>query len=466
MLRTLLITSILVPGFFMALRDRFKALLLYLWFAFFRPQDWMWVDITALKPSLVLGFVLVVPAIFAVIVPDVTHPLSIGALLFLASSLLAQMNAVNAQVGWEWMDFLARLLLVCLLMVSLTTTPRRLVAVIAVISGSFGFHAAKAGLASLLGGGVRFSDGLSGAFIDNNGYACGTVMIMPLLVAAGDNLNLLARPERQAMWRWIRCGFRVAVPLCAITVISTYSRGGFLAMAAAVLVYVALHRRRVRLALALAIVLVTGMTFVPLPEGYADRLETIQTYEEVGDGSAISRIHFWQVAMKMAEDRPLGIGLRNYEFAYDNYDSSYGRYGSHRAVHNSHFQVLAELGYAGAAVWIGQFLVAFVVALRVRRRSLTPGLSPESARFLLTVANGTIASMAAFLVGGSFLAMALNDVTWCTFAILAALDRISITLCADVNAQTPEVAVVAAMGPAGELPRHAAVARSLSRNPA
>jgi hypothetical protein len=52
--------AILVPGFFLALQDRFKALLLYLWFAFFRPQDWMWIDISAAKPSLLLGLVLVV----------------------------------------------------------------------------------------------------------------------------------------------------------------------------------------------------------------------------------------------------------------------------------------------------------------------------------------------------------------------------------------------------------------------
>src|SRR6185295_14095726 len=55
MLRTLLVLSILVPGFFLALKDRFNALLLYLWYAFFRPQDWMYLDISALKPSLVLG---------------------------------------------------------------------------------------------------------------------------------------------------------------------------------------------------------------------------------------------------------------------------------------------------------------------------------------------------------------------------------------------------------------------------
>jgi putative inorganic carbon (HCO3(-)) transporter len=429
MLRTLLVMSILIPGLFKAFRDRFAALLLYLWYAFFRPQDWMWLDITSLQPSLVLGLVLVVPSIFSGILPNVTHPLSIGTLLFLASAVMAQFSAVNAAVGWEWIDFLTRLFIVCLLASTMITTPRRVVAVLAVVSGSFGFHAAKAGLASLLGGGVRFFDGLSGAFVDNNGYACGTVMIMPLLIAAGENLDLLGFENRPTVMRWAKRAFLIAVPFCALTVISTFSRGGFLALAAATLVYVALHRRRVRLALAISALAVTGLVFVPLPDGYSDRLETIQTYDEIGEESAMSRPHFWQVAMKMAEDRPLGVGLRNYEYAYNEYDFSNGRFGHGRAVHSSHFQVLAELGYFGAAVWIGQFVVAFIVALRVRRRSRTPGLSPPSAHFMLTVSNCIIVSMTGFLVGGSFISLAINDVTWLTFAVLAGLDRVSAELC-------------------------------------
>ena len=38
--------------------------------------------------------------------------------------------------------------------------------------------------------------------------------------------------------------------------------------------------------------------------------------------------------------------------------------------------------------------------------------------------------MVAFIVGGSFIALALNDLTWVTFAILAALDLLSRQMCA------------------------------------
>lgn len=423
------------------------ALLLYLWFAFFRPQDWMWYDITSLRPSLVLGLVLLIPSVFSGILPNLTHPLSIGCLLFLLSTLTAQFNAVNAQVGWEWIDFLARLILVSLLTISLITTPRRLLGVVAVVAGSLGFYATKAGLLSLVTGGLRFADGLAGAFIDNNGYALGTVMIMPLFIALAENLELLIPPERPLALRWIRRGLYLGVPLCGFTVISTFSRAGFLALAAATLFYVALHRYRIRLALALSALITLGLVFVPIPDGYVERLQTIQTYEEIEETSAMSRPHFWQVALQMVDAEPLGVGLRNYDYAYDAYDFSHGKYGSGRSVHSSHFQVLAEQGYFGAAVWIGQFICAFLVARRVRARASTPGLVPAHSRFLTTLANALLASMAGFLVGGSFIALALNDVTWITFALLAALDRISTQLCAEAT-PAPALTAAAALAPA------------------
>ena len=39
-----------------------------------------------------------------------------------------------------------------------------------------------------------------------------------------------------------------------------------------------------------------------------------------------------------------------------------------------------------------------------------------------------MASMAGFIIGGSFLSLAYNELTWLTFAMVAALDRLSVQL--------------------------------------
>jgi putative inorganic carbon (hco3(-)) transporter len=420
MLRTLFVLAILVPGFLLSLRSRYIALLMYLWFALFRPQDWMWIDVTSLRLSLLLGLILLVPSILSGRFPNMSHPLSIGMILFVWSASITQTVAIRPDVGWVWIDFLVRLFLASMMIVTCATDAPKVLGVIAVIGGSLGFHASKAGLAYVLGGGTRFADGLAGAFVDNNGYALATVMIIPLLLATAQNIDLLYSGR---FLTWVRRGLYLSIPLCMFAVIGTYSRGGFISLAVITLVFATLQDRRVPTLAGLAAIVTVALLVVPIPQSYVDRLQTIQTYNEIGEESAMSRPHFWQVGMRMVSANPLGVGLKQYEAAYDKYDFSYGRYGHHRAVHSSHVQVFAELGYPGIFIWVGLFMFAFHACLRVRRRARAPHLDPRTAAFLKTTANALIISMTGFLVGGSFLSLAVNDLTWLTFGIVGALDR-------------------------------------------
>jgi len=439
MLRSLFILAILVPGLLASVRSRYAALVMYLWFALFRPQDWLWIDINGLRISLVLGVLLLVPGLFAGMAPNLTHPLSVGMITFFLSALVSQAHAVNPAFGWVWVDFLGRLLLACMMITTLANSSKRLAGVIGVVGGSLGFHAAKAGLAYVVGGGTRFADGLSGAFVDNNGYALGTVMIMPLLVVTAQNIDLL---YDGTYLKWIRRGFYGAVVLCMFAVVGTYSRGGFLSLSGAGLTYVLLQKRRFTALASVIAVATLLLAVVPIPDAYLARLQTIKTYEEVGEDSALSRPHFWKVGIQMASDNPFGIGLKQYEFAYDKYDFLHGRFGRKRAVHSSHVQVLAELGYMGEAVWISLFLYALFACVRVRARSKSARLDARSASFLFTTANGLIVSMTGFLIGGTFLSLALNDLTWLTFGMVAALDRMSARLVAEAAPERVAVAPV------------------------
>ena len=462
MLRSVFILSILVPGFVAALRNRYAALLMYLWFALFRPQDWLWIDITSLRVSMVLGLVLLVPSIATGLLPNMSHPLTIGMALFFVSSLVSQIGAVRPDIGWLWIDYVLRLFLATMLLVTLTSESKRLVGVIAVIGGSLGFHAAKAGLAFLIGGGTRFADGLAGAFVDNNGYALGTVMVLPLLLATAQNVDVLV-PSAGAIQTWARRAFYASVPLCIFAVIGTYSRGGFLSVAAALFVFLLLQRRRFTALTVVTGVLTLLLSVVPIPQHYLDRLSTISTYDkqvevdvEGARESAQSRPHFWKVGIQMGLDRPFGVGLRQYEAAYDQYDFLHGRYGHKRAVHSSHVQVFAEQGLFGAVVWTGMFAYAFFACFRVRARSRTERLSPPLQRMLFTVANAMIASMTAFLVGGAFLALALNDITWLTFGVVAALERVSAALCSEPAVEAAVVAGTIDAAPLAPAIAHAA----------
>ncbi len=428
---------------------------MYLWFALFRPQDWVWMDITSLRLSLVLGVVLLVPALIAGRYPNVTHPLSLGMAAFVCSTILSQMTAVRPDLGWPWVDFTFRLVVTCMLLVTLSTDRMRLAGVVGVVALSLGFHASKAGLAYAVGGGTRFADGLSGAFVDNNGYALGTVMIMPLLLVTAQNVHQLYAGK----WLpWLKRGLWLTLPLCTLAVVGTYSRGGFVALSAITLTFILLQRRRIPALTALSVVLVLGALFVPVPQSYLERLETIRTYDEIGEDSAMSRPHFWRVGIQMGLEHPLGVGIRQYEQAYDEFDTTYGRYGSKRSVHSSHVQVFAELGIIGASIWAFLFGYAAFVCLRVRSRSSDPGLTPQRRAFLFTMSNALLTSMVGFVIGGAFLSLALNDLTWLTFGMVGALDRISTS-----EAEEVVVAPTAAAAPRAPLAFRAVESYAASR---
>ena len=468
MLRSLLVIAVLVPGFFAALASGYAGLLMYLWFALFRPQDWLWIDITSLRVSMVLGMVMLGRSLVSGFVPNITHPLTLGIALMVGSSIITQTSAVRPDIGWIWIDFFVRLALSCTMLVALARGARRLYGVLAVICLSLGFHAAKAGLAFLLTGGVtRFDDGLSGAFVDNNGYALGTVMILPMLLVTAQNIELVYDGKYLA---WVRRGLYATIPLCIFTVLGTYSRGGFLAFSAALLTFIMLQRRRFTALAGLIAFFTLMLAVVPIPQKYVDRLSTIRTFnEKTSDDdpegakeSAKSRTHFWQVGIVMAMNKPLGVGIKQYEAAYDQFDFLHGHYGHKRAIHSAHLQVLAELGFFAAFLWVGMFAYAYFACMRVRARAADERLRPQVRRFLVTTANGLMASMAGFLIGGAFLSLAYNELTWLTFAMVAALDRLSVQLATEP--ETEPVALVIPEVPLAfrALPSYAGPARRIS----
>jgi probable O-glycosylation ligase (exosortase A-associated) len=291
---------------------------------------------------------------------------------------------------------------------------------LAVMAGSFGFHTAKAGLASLIHGGVRFFDGLAGAFADNNDYALGAAMTLWLLLGTAQNVNA----------RWAKLGWFLAAPLTGFMIISTFSRGGFLALVAGTITFVAFQKRRLRAAAAAAMLFYASSVVFTPPKGWTDRISTIRTYEETGESSALSRPHFWRVAVDMAMAHPLGVGLFNYSSNYDRFDTTGGEYGRSRSVHSSHFQVLAETGVIGISAYGFLFGYAVIALFRIRRRATSLQLAAEDAHFLHVTASALLASIAAFVIGGAFLSMALNDLTWLVFALVAALDRLSLQMVA------------------------------------
>jgi probable O-glycosylation ligase (exosortase A-associated) len=177
------------------------------------------------------------------------------------------------------------------------------------------------------------------------------------------------------------------------------------------------NRRRLLGAILLAVLLIVGSAFAP--ESWTQRMQTITTYES--DGSAMSRLHAWRLAWRLALARPLfGWGPQGMEDK-TLYDVYYPDSPSRNDVHSSYFQHLAEGGFLGFGVFVG-FLAWAVVRTQIL-----------STRFRRDPTHGWIAgyadmfqiSMLAFAVCATFLEKAFFDLFYTILGMTTVLNGIA-----------------------------------------
>jgi len=416
MLRTIFVATLMLIGVRYSLKGAFYTLLFYLWIAYFRPDYWIYTDwVTQLNLSFLVGAAVVISTLMS------GERLRFGfaqmlMVLFLVHSLISAMNCpvLAGFSPWPtWTDF-ARKVTVGLLMVILVTTEERLRMVFVIICVSLAFEGAKQGWFQLVTNPGEPNTNPSPFLGDNNGVAVGMLMLVPVLTA-------LAATSKWKLEKYI-CYFLVVGVL--YRAISTYSRGGFLAMLGLGLHYLLRTKRKIRAILAVAIIV--GIIYPVLPNAFWDRMGSIQTAANANDdtemdASSAGRLHFWKVAVVLADAHPvLGIGFDSYNYQYDLYDFSNGAYGRLKAVHSAWFGMLAEMGYVGLTIFILLILNAFYVNFRARRLAKT---RPDM-KNLVIYGTALEGALVAFAVGGSFVPHQYNEMLWHFIALTVVLDRL------------------------------------------
>ena len=184
-------------------------------------------------------------------------------------------------------------------------------------------------------------------------------LMLNLLVPLAAALALTARP---LMLRGLAA---CALLLSAAAVVLTFSRAGFLSLAAiALLSLVTVTRRQPLVALGLALALMVTVPSV-LPEGYLDRVATVADIESDRTGSAQGRWRDLKVATEIVAKNPItGVGLGQNILALNQ-----ERGETWRVVHNVYLQYGVDLGLPGLVMFLWLFAAVFRAAGRVRRAS-------------------------------------------------------------------------------------------------
>jgi len=139
--------------------------------------------------------------------------------------------------------------------------------------------------------------------------------------------------------------FALAAMLC-LTLLLTFSRGGWLGLLVGLLVFALLKDRRMLILILIG--LLAGAAL--LPDVFLQRLSTIGSPR---DTSNAYRIRVWQESMGIVEDFPLtGVGLGHEAFMriYPLYMLDREKSPFH--THNSYLQILVETGIIGLIVFL------------------------------------------------------------------------------------------------------------------
>ncbi len=389
----------------------YYALLLYIWNAYFRPEEWVWTDtLRNMDISSIIGWYV----IFATVLSKQHFILNrriILIFLFLFHTLLSTLFSKDFAYSWAyWTDFLKSTLITYLIVVLVVDFSKMRLLLLVMVS-SLGFEAAKQGWVYLITS-PGWANPNDNPFLgDNNGVAVGMLMLVPVIA-------LLSQTTHR---RWTQPFYWFLLIGLLYRALSTYSRGGFLAVIALAASYWLRSHHRLRTLL--GIVIVTTLVLPTLPDAFWNRMSTILTYEEDDDRSALGRFHMWKVAIEMAKANPvLGVGYNAYNEAYDDYDFSKGEYGLKRSVHNSFLGALAELGYPGAVLYGLILFSAFRSCCSLRRLAKKDPSLLELGQCAIALET----SLVVFLVGGFFVILQYNEMLWHFIGITIVLERLAV----------------------------------------
>lgn len=263
-----------------------------------------------------------------------------------------------------------------------------------VVALSVGFFGIKGGLFTWRTEGESRVWGPPGSFIgDNNSLALAIVMAIPIL-----HFLFL-----QASKRWLRWGLLAATLLCGFSVLGTYSRGAFLAVAAMTgFLWWKSHTKTIT-ALSLIVLIPIAIGF--MPDKWVERMWSIENYEQ--DTSAMGRINAWKMAINLANDRPLvGGGFEIYN------EKVFNRYAPDpddvHAAHSIYFQVLGEHGYVGLAL----FLLLWFLVWRDASWIIGHSRGDGELRWARDLARMVQVSLVGYAVGGMFQNQAYFDLPY------------------------------------------------------
>jgi probable O-glycosylation ligase (exosortase A-associated) len=328
---------------------------------------------------------------------------------FTITSLISTHTAIfmhHAGDTWYHWNLVSKIFLMTAVTMAIIDSFERLRVLALVIAGCFGFFVLKSfPFLILTGGAFRLYGPEFSMIADNNDFGLALNMTLPFYF-------FLAQTEPR---KWVRrlCAFLFVITIPAI--FFTYSRGALTGLTVVLALMLLKSRRRLLLIPVIAFGVVVGLFFAPASWKY--RMDP--TRPDAVDGSARSRLNAWHYSWNLVQDYPIaggGFGT----FTRQLFDIYAPNVEDLHGPHSIYFQVLAEHGFVGLALYLTLIASCFLSIRRLVREA-----NERGDRTIRAYANMFRFSLVGFLVSGAFLGRAYFDYFFSIVACLAALETLA-----------------------------------------
>ncbi len=399
-MRDLIIIALVLAGALAALRRPWIGIMLWTWLSVMNPHRYTW----GLAYSAPLAAVAAASVVLGLLMtkeresPFKGQPVMFFT-IFMAWVTLSWLAGLDVKGDFDAWKNVMKIDVMLLLALMLLHSKQHIFALVWVSAGSLALLGIKGGVFTLLSGGGNRVWGPPGSFIeDNNAFALALVMTIPLL-------RFLHLQVRQ---RLVGSVLVVAMVLCTVAALGSYSRGALLAISAMAITLWWRGQNKLSagvLFLGIAIPLLFFM-----PQQWSARMGTIQTYEL--DGSAMGRINAWWNSWNIALHYFTGVGFNTAT------SELFSRFSPNAntvlVAHSNYFQLLGNHGFVGLLLYVCIWVSTWRTAGWLRNQ---PTLPPERQWTADLGAMGQV-SLVGYLVGGAFLNLAYFDLPYALMVLL------------------------------------------------
>ncbi len=412
-MRDLMFMAIFLPMPLICLIRPWIGVLIWAWFAYTYPNSSLWGFASTLPANMIITASVLLGWILAKDEPklppfDRTNLLFIGLALMTAVSIIFSRSPDYTAI--KTTEYLSIFLFITLLSIFLRT-PERIHALVCMAAFSIGYYAVKSTIFFLASGGANRTSGPVGTQLaDNNHLAVACLLVIPLM----NYLRLHARLP------WVAMCALAAMVLTSLTVISTFSRGGFIGLVC-MLTYLWWNSGRKISHVILIAGALTGVIYVS-SDAWIARMQTIETAAEE-DESFMGRLESWAVYYNAALDRPLtGVGPKSLEdpSISAEYQVNFDGKPHSIAAHSIYFQLMGEEGFVALGLYLLMLFTAWANGGWIARRARD---HPDLA-WAGDLGRMAQISVVAFAVTASALSLAFFDLLFSIVILLAALRRL------------------------------------------